>query len=425
MITDEIEIKIREFYTKEDLFLSGIPMDYDSSGTTFALETAGMIELRGEFKGQQVDQVINPMKVELATISSDEDFNLYFLDEEGKNWDYMNPLHTDEISLDNLETPEVYEEQSKELQKKINVIKTEVAKIAKAKPVQPRKLDESKFSFDIDANKSQFPELSSFRNVIFEVGDENKGFTEEVYSKTWENLELKRLNNKYQVVLTKGNHVEKYLVYPALTGAEYTRAKSEFDKKFKVYDQKLSKKTKELKDFQKEYDLNKKKWEKAVAYSQNKEFKHNYENGNLKATTGVTTSKVQEKVIRIFEVKNFGVFNCDRKVKYPSAEKIMASFKREDGTSILNMNNVNLISDKKNSIFNYAKTDLVKFGYNPKHENRIWLVDEKGDIYACGNDEFRKIDRSAGQHVFVMKKLPKFETVDQFKLLTISTEVES
>ena len=89
------------------------------------------------------------------------------------------------------------------------------------------------------------------------------------------------------------------------------------------------------------------------------------------------------------------------------------------------MNNVNLISDKKNSIFNYAKTDLVKFGYNPKHENRIWLVDEKGDIYACGNDEFRKIDRSAGQHVFVMKKLPKFETVDQFKLLTISTEVES
>ncbi len=425
LIQNEIEIKIREFYTKEDLFLSGIPMTYDSSGTQYSLETGGMIELRGLSNGEEIKNLDKAMKIELATISADDNFNLYYLDENNSKWDYLKPLKSEEIALENLETPEVYKKKVQEIQNQIKETKIEIAQVEKTKPLKPRKLDESKFSFDIDANKSQFPELADFKNVIFEVGDENKGFSDEVYSKTWEDLQLKKLNNKYQVVLKKGSHIEKYIVYPALTGAEYTKAKSQFDKKFQVYDQKLNAKKVQLDQYQKDYEYNKKKWEQAVAYSQKKEYQHNELAGKYVNQSGISISKSNDKVTRIFEAKEFGVFNCDRKINFPSAQKVMALFIREDGSRIRNLHNVTLVSDKKNSIFQYSKQELARFGYNPRHENRIWMVDEKGDIYACGNDEFKKIDKKAGQHQFVMKKLPNFETVDEFKLLTLSTPVES
>lgn len=425
IISDEVEIKIREFYSKEDLFLAGIPMGYDSISTKYSLETGGMLEMRGVHNGEDLKKTIKPVTVELATISSDENFNLYYLNEEANKWDYLRPLTSKQMDFENLENPAFYAENSKVISKKIEQVKSEINTIEKTIPLKPRKLDDSKYSFDIDANKSQFPELASFKNVIFEVGQENKGFSDEVYSKTWEDLKLKKLNNKYQVVLTKGSLVEKYIVYPALTGNEYKRAKSEFDKKFKEYDQRVGEKKEKLNDFQKEYELNKKKWEKAIAISKKKEFVHNVSNGKYSKSTASLIHEANEKVLRIFETKEFGVFNCDRKVKYPAAQKVMAHFVREDGTPILNLQNVNLVSDKKNSVFQYNESDLAKFGYNPKHENRIWLVDEKGDIYACGNDEFTRIDKKLGQHNFVMKKLPNFGTVDEFKLLTISTPIES
>ncbi|MEZ4938182.1 MAG: hypothetical protein R2799_11375 [Crocinitomicaceae bacterium] len=268
LITEEIEIQIREFYDKEDVFLSGIPMHYDSSGTKYSLETAGMIEIRGFHQGKQLSKSENAMEIQLKTINCDEDFNLYALNENANRWDYIQPLKGDQITEESLEKPEVYEQKSKVLNQKIQETKAEIVTIDKTKPLEPRKLDESKYSFNINANKTQFPELAQLRNVIFEVGDENKGFTDEVYNKTWEDLRLQRLGDKYQVILTKGDHKEEYIVYPALKGKDYQNAKVEFNAKFKIYETKKHQKIDELKSYEKEYELNKKKWEQAVAYSQ-------------------------------------------------------------------------------------------------------------------------------------------------------------
>jgi hypothetical protein len=421
LIENTIEIKIREFYDKGDVFLSGIPMAYDSSGTKYSLETAGMIEIRGFNNGDEILNLENTMKVVLATNNEEDNFNLYYLDEGKKNWEFIKPLKKNEFS-EELKEGDYYTDRNEDLAIKIEETKSQIKIIESKKPLKPRKLDDSKFSFDIDANKSQFPELASFKNIIFEVGDENKGFTEKVYEETWEDLKLVKLNNKYQVQLTKGSHIEKYIVYPALVGSEYSKAKSEFDKKFAAYSNKKGKKEKELKNYEKEYQQNLKKWEKANAYSKKLEYNHNAKNNKNPQVSYSNISKKQNDVSRVFEAKNFGVFNCDRKTKYPSAEKIMALFERMDGTKIQNLHNVNLISNKRNSLYRYDKGDLAGFGYNPKHENKIWLVDEKGDIYACGNDEFNKINKKEGMHVFKMKKLPHFETVEEFNLLTMEVE---
>lgn len=425
LIVTPIEIKIREFYDKEEVFISGIPMHYDSAGTKYSLETAGMIEIRGTYNGEELNKTDKSFEVQLKTNNTDENFNLYALKENENRWDYIQPLHSEQLNLESLEKPEVYEAKSKELKTLISKTKSEINELERSKPVEPRKLNESKFSFDIDANKSQFPELAHFKNVIFEVGEENKGFTEEVYATTWEDLKLIRIGEKYQVVLTKGAKQEKYFVYPALTGNEYSKAKSNFDQKFKLYHQNRDSKEKELENFEEEYKLNKKKWEQAVAYSKKMEFQHNERNGKYANASGVSIHKSQDKVMRVFEASEFGVFNCDRKIKYPSAQKVLARFERQDGSRIQNLHNVHLITDKRNSVFKYDKSELAQFGFNPKHENRIWMIDEKGAIYACGNDEFDKIDKNAGSHVFVMKRVPEFKSVEEFKMLTQSMQIES
>jgi len=256
--------------------------------------------------------------------------------------------------------------------------------------------------------------------VIFEVGDENKGFSSKVYDQTWDDLKLIKLKNKYQVKLTKGSHVEKYIVYPRLTGKDYAQALTKFEGKFKVYSEKKSSKEKELKNYEKEYQRNLKKWEKAVNYSKKQEFKHNTK--NHPAITYKEISKNQEKLNRIFETKKMGVFNCDRATKYPSASKVTALFIREDGSKMKNLHNVNLVSSNRNSVYRYFKHDLATFGFNPRHSNSIWMIDELGELYACGNSEFKSIQRKDELHVFKMKKIGNFDTVEEFNKLITNIE---
>jgi len=144
-IQHTIEIQIREFYDKSEVFLSGIPMAYDSSGTKYSLETAGMIEIRG-FDGQnELFELENEMEINLATNNSDNDFNLYYLDETGKKWNYISALNTNENSSESEGSVDVTElkERNQELLANIEVLEKEIVLIEKTKPLKPKKLDDS------------------------------------------------------------------------------------------------------------------------------------------------------------------------------------------------------------------------------------------------------------------------------------------
>lgn len=423
LVTNQIDIQIREFYDKEDVFLSGIPMAYDSANTQYSLETAGMIEIRSFNENLEIKNLENEMTIDLATNNSDDNFNLYYLNEDKKNWEFEKPLKINNDQIDeNLEAPSVYEEKCEDLEKKIKIVNSEISKIQKTKPLEPRKVNPKNFTFDIDANKRHFPELASFKNVIFEVGAENKGFSDKVYEQTWEDVKLSKSGDKYKIQLVKGSHVESYIVYPALQGAEYNKAKAEFDQKFNSYSKVLNEKKVEKQNFEEEYQYNKRKWQKAVEIAERVEYK---EKAKVAPAPNVKYSEINKKqsnISRLFRTRRTGVFNCDRPLKYPTQSKIMASFQREDGSKIKNLHNVNLVTEKQNTLFRYDRNRLNQFGYNANHMNRIWLVDEEGDIYACGNEEFNKINKKEGMHIFTMKKVPEFETIEEFRILTMSAE---
>ena len=84
-----VELRYREMHDDVDVFLTGIPMEYDSAGRQ-QLETAGMFELRGSQNGQDVfvKQGVK-LEVRLASFTGDRDYMAYYLDEKARNWKYL------------------------------------------------------------------------------------------------------------------------------------------------------------------------------------------------------------------------------------------------------------------------------------------------------------------------------------------------
>jgi len=89
-VEGKVDIAYREFHDIAAVFVSGIPMQYDSAGYPYQFETAGMMDIRGSQEGKPV--YIAPGKgidVELYSDNEDPKFNLYQLDEPTGAWAYM------------------------------------------------------------------------------------------------------------------------------------------------------------------------------------------------------------------------------------------------------------------------------------------------------------------------------------------------
>ena len=84
-------ISYREFHDILDCFVSGIPMEYDSSGKKFDLETAGMFEIKSyQGNNQLFFKSGKSIRVEMLSSRRTNGFNLYKLDTVQRNWIYYN-----------------------------------------------------------------------------------------------------------------------------------------------------------------------------------------------------------------------------------------------------------------------------------------------------------------------------------------------
>jgi len=54
-IRGAVEIDFQEYHSDAEVILSGIPMKYDSAGTSYSLETDGMFKISGKQKGERIE----------------------------------------------------------------------------------------------------------------------------------------------------------------------------------------------------------------------------------------------------------------------------------------------------------------------------------------------------------------------------------
>lgn len=427
----EIEIRYREFHDVVDFFVSGIPMTYDSAGSTYHFESAGMMEILAFKNGKPV--FMNQEKkiqVKMASKYTGTNYNLYYLDSSKKNWecegkdmvipaakkDNVNAVQAvmaDTLaSMENIDgKPEV-----RQIKQKIEKVKNEISELNKTKPAEPRKLDKKKYTFNIEVDPKEYPELAVYKNVQFEVGEENKNFSSKMYKITWESAALseKVKGISYNLTLTKGAEKHNFVVYPAYDGKSYDEAVKTYKNKFEDYQKKLKERQELEEKLRLEYEAKIKKMQEEAAARQ-KQWEEDQKRWREEQEAIVAAVKTEYEVQRIFQINRFGIWNCDQPQMLPR-ERVMAAKFCNENEKNLNLTHVFLVEQNRNAIFTYYNNKFNHFQYNPSARNMVWAITPENELAVYSYDDFASIPPKQGVFTFRMKVMKyEFKSVDELK----------
>jgi len=421
-LNGEVEFLYREFHDAADFFVSGIPMTYDSAGVKYQFESAGMVEVLAYQNGKQVN--IAPKKEIAFEMVSDQDgsqYNFYKLDTVKNNWtclgkDKVNPSSVstkNQLSQKNEltkveETPEYIKLEVKKVDAKKEKEANLVMLIKPAKePLRPAQYKKGKYTFNIEVDANEFPELTVYKGLLFEVGDENKNFNKSMYDIIWDEASIKegaKAGANYNLTLVKGSKKYDLVVYPVFEGKNYETAMVNYQEKFNKYKTTLDKRITEEKRIEEIYQA------KVADFKAKQDalIKSNQERvANLYKQMETT-----EKVLRMFSVSSFGVFNCDNPSAYPTGVVCTASLKNDLNQKLM-CYDVYLVDNEKNGLFTFNKNPVTRFSFNPKSKNMLWTV-ESGVLYWLKPEQFSSI--TGGAKDLVLNKVnQKFETVEEMK----------
>ncbi len=413
-IVGEVEIKYREFHNQADIIASGIPMTYDSAGVQSHFESAGMIDIKGYQNGEPV--FINPKKqitVEFSSEHTADRYNMYELDTVAKNWTYLsrdNSLKNKKQSIASQpakqkEIEKTDSPKAQELQKQIDAIppKIEAEKTTytqkvnqlpkHTEPNKPTKAIAGRPQFQLEVNYKEFPELQAFKNAVFEVGTENKNYNSKLADITWSSAEVSEGPQKgknYLLTLKLRERVEKLIVYPALTGADYDKALKSYESKFADYKNLAAKREADEKRLKEEFE------EKQTAlFEERKKLKEEQVQANIKywkeqqAKLDEEYSSMgnQEKVVRIFNISRFNIYNSDCPKSLPNDAKINPIYVLNNGASRIIPSNIYLISHSRNLVYNLPYGQLP---YNTNEKYSLCVL-SKGKLYLCNKETFTTI----------------------------------
>ena len=360
LIDGKVKIEYREFSNAFDIYLGGIPMEFDSAGESMVFETAGMFEINATSNNKPV--YVNPenkITIDMNSFEKGNQYNLYQLDTLSGKW---TNIGKDKIS-----------------QKKY---KEELSKLPYVPPY-PKRATGIAFTISDPLGLNE-TSIQEYENVLFDPVNGER--CSSVYNSN-KKIEVKDLKNgKYEVIFTTGSifsggikvsSCECYLAFK--DGEDYSKALKVYKKKYSNLISKNNRKRKKIKKEWEKYNKAFKKYNIAVF---NKKLK------NLDAN---------EKITRSLKLNSFGFVNCDYPSSYPRGARLYAKFEDEKANEI-KLENIVLIEKGRNALFRYS--DTIKF--NPEKENILWGITEGGKVAYFKANDFKKINLTDLDFVFKM-----------------------
>tara|TARA_B100000809_G_scaffold129856_1_gene127776 strand:+ start:4942 stop:6300 length:1359 start_codon:yes stop_codon:yes gene_type:complete len=260
VVVGNVKIEYRDFHNPLEVYLSGIPMGYDSAGVRYVFETAGMFEL----KAYQKEQLLGlkkgkKMDVDLISTSNETDFNFYSFDESNGVWLFKN-----------------------EPMRIATTLKNKMAEKREVKElIKPIAQNVKNYAFDIDVNKKQYPELEVYEGTIFEVRN-NASFNPIYYNVQWDKVEIYRKNKDHYVLeLFKEDTSIVVAVKPVIKSEKYAQAKIKYNEAIKNLKESIGE--------QSDFDVYSKS---LIAYN--------------------SSMSAQATIMRQMSLNGFGIYNCDK-----------------------------------------------------------------------------------------------------------------
>jgi hypothetical protein len=383
LVEGEVEIRYKEFKDQIDILLSGIPMHYDSANTDYVLESAGMVQIYGFQNNLPVDiKNGKSIKINFPTQDPSSRFNLYELDTIENKWDFKGKPTVnrskekinkskptisivDAYKIDSIFTSstKVIEEQKNQISSALTVVIEDIKELRANKPIIPNESVNKDRQFNLEVDKKEFPELSEFTEVIFEVLEEDENFNSSIYEIEWQNVILKEKvpGQVYLLNLFGDNSKESLLVKPILKGGDLAKAKQLFTDYSQRLDTKIAKE-KELE--QKLADAKKRFQEELKRQKEARVIREKMAKQKKKQ------AKFKEIIVMSFDVAQFGTWNCDSPIKQPKGKTVNATFASLAGAPIV-LGAVYLIEKNRNSIFTYDVAQFNNLKFNPKETNTL------------------------------------------------------
>lgn len=412
-VQGEVDIVYREFRDAVDFFLSGIPMTYDSAGTTYHFESAGMMEIRAYHEGKEV--FVNPgkeIKVQFASDFKDDRYNIYYLDEKGKKWDYHGKDVLPEEEEVAHEVPVRYSDPEEidhpllaEKAPEMNIDKDPVnkeikrveKKIEEIKKTEPKEANEKNFNLEIMVDAKEFPELALYKGSKFEVHPEkNPGFKPSLANEEWHACDVEQGEEEKEYVLTFKNFQSKkeasITTYPVFEGKDYETAKAEFDKKHQKY-----KDTLQVLEAERAAKIERRKQEIANFQKRQQEIWDSLNQVRVtREAAQFAAMNAENKVNRIFEVERFGVWNSDCPSKMPQGTRVLAKYSRKDGVDE-EIHHVYLVDRNMNAkIYLYGGAPN-NFTFNPESETQLWTMGLDQKLLVIHSEDMEKAAHQKGE----------------------------
>lgn len=377
VVKGNVEIRYREFHNTADIFLAGIPMTYDSAGTRYHFESAGMLEITAWQNGKPLKANPDaPVKVAMASNSDNDKFNVYYLDTVKKNWDF--------IAKDKALVVGFVKDTNR-----TDTIRKATNTASISPPLEVKKADKRKPSFVIGFEPAEFPELASYKGVRFQVDEEKTPYDKEDKKITWEDVSI--LRNKdgatYTVTFTHGVKTSIYITDVVVNEADYAAAKKVYDAKYVAYQAAL--KTINDKNAADDKALE----AKLLTADAQRIFKNDTSMRAALARRNLAniSNAKEDMVIREFVIENFGIWNSDCPSSLPEGETMFVKLIDSRTKKALVVNHVILVEKGKNAIYTYYASDLANFKFNNNAENLLWAVTKDGKLAVCTDADLQAI----------------------------------
>lgn len=367
-VSGAVELRYKEFHDPAKIFMAGIPMTYDSAGTQYYFESAGMIEISAWQHGKPLRT--NPdsmLHVAIVSSSSEDRFNTYYLDTTAQQWKYVNDAKA-----------VVFDPPSA----KPTATTTAAATITDP-PVAPKIADKSKPSFAIAFDPYEFPELAAYKGVRFEVDESQTPYNKEDKKTAWEDVTIKRVKNKnnFKVTFTAGVREAVYVTQPVVEEKDFAAAKKSWEERYSEYEQGV-----------KQREAKEKREAEAMQLAMEEQERHRTwvndtlaERARNMRTVASLQSNTETLIMREFIISDFGIWNSDCPMGMPDGPEIFAKTDRGDGKP-LDAAKIYLVQKNVNALYQYYS--LNNFRYDSLADNMLWAVTKDGRLAVCSTDDF-------------------------------------
>jgi len=361
-----VQIRFREFHNVLDLFRAGAPMNYDSAGQQRTFESAGMFEILAYQGNQPLKLAENQsIDVDLVTYNDDPRFNLYYLDTNARNWEYM-----DKSSFAAIEdlAPTV---------RAVNPApEVRPAPSTATTLIKPVKSGKSKYIFKVNYDKARFPELQAYDNVLFEVAEDKSKFSASLYDVNWNEVALgsSRLKGYYLLHLARPDTSIRVYVTPVFASADYQKA-------VEKYNAALQQKTSEYQNKQ------------VVSDSLVSERERLYSEAVM-SYSAITDARAPQGFRRV-SIFSLGTFNCDYPI--PENNYTFTPTFLADGQQII-PRKIYMADVSVNAIF--ESMGGVEFKCNRKQAMILWIITKDSKMAIFSTEEFKRITKGTQNPVF-------------------------